>query len=43
MKLTKKKGYEGTIRKVLNDEKTKVIGVVGTVRDLLAENLLLPS
>ena len=40
MKLLKKKGYEGTMRKVVNDDKTQVMGIVGTVDDLLKEKVL---
>ena len=40
MKLLKKKGYEGTLRKVVNDERTEVLGIVGTVGDLLKERVL---
>lgn len=40
MKLLKKKNYEGTLRKVVDDEKTRVLGVVGTVDDLLEEKVL---
>lgn len=40
MKLTKKVGSTNTIRKVWNDGKTVVLGVVGTVGDLLTEKLL---
>lgn len=41
MKFLKRKGYEATtIRKVVNDEKTNVLGVVGTVGDMLKVGLL---
>lgn len=40
MKLLKKKGYTGTVRKITNDEKTEVLGVVGTFRDLMKEGLV---
>lgn len=41
MKFLKRKGYENTtFRKVVNDEKTEVFGVVGTVGDLLKIGLL---
>jgi len=40
MKLMKKKGYEGTVRSVMDDEKTKCLGVVGTVHDLLEVGIL---
>ena len=39
MRLLNKKGNENTIRKIANDEKTTVLGVVGTVRDMLLEHL----
>jgi hypothetical protein len=39
MKLMKKHGYEGSIRKIANDEKTKVLGILGTVEDLVAEKV----
>lgn len=39
MVLTKKKNYSGTIRKVWNDDKTKVLGLIGTVGDLLGEGV----
>ena len=41
MKFITRKGHEDTtIRKVVNDDKTKVIGVVGTVGDMLKVGLL---
>lgn len=41
MKFLKNKKYEETtIRKVVNDEKTVVIGIVGTVGDMLKIGLL---
>lgn len=40
MKALKKRGYEGTIRKIANDEKSVIYGVVGTVKDLLKEGIL---
>lgn len=40
MKYTKKKDYDGTIRKVWNDDKSELLGVVGKVGDLLAEGIL---
>ncbi|MCD7772913.1 MAG: hypothetical protein LUH08_02515 [Ruminococcus sp.] len=40
MKIMKKNGHEGTVRKVYDNEHTKVIAVVGTVADLLKEGLL---
>lgn len=35
MKLTKKKDYEGTIRKVWTDDKSCVLGIVGRIDELL--------
>jgi hypothetical protein len=40
MKFTKKRDYDGTIRKVWDNDKTKCYGVVGTVKDLLREQIL---
>ncbi len=41
MKFLKRKEFEATtIRKVVNDEKTEVFGVVGTVGDMLKVGLL---
>lgn len=40
MKMTRKSGYNGSLRKVWNDEKTKCYGVVGTVGDFLAAGIL---
>lgn len=41
MKFLKRKEFENTtIRKVVNDEKTEVLGVVGTVGDMLKVGLL---
>ena len=41
MKFLKRKGFEDTtVRKVVNDEKTEVFGVVGTVGDLLNVGIL---
>lgn len=39
MKLIKRKGHDNTVRKVYNDDRTKVYGVVGTVEDLLKEGI----
>lgn len=39
MILTKKKNYTGTIRKVWDDDKTRVLGLLGTVADLLSEGV----
>lgn len=39
MKLTKKRGDTGTIRKVWNNEKTECYGLVGTIGDLLNEGI----
>lgn len=35
MRFTKKRGYEGTVRKVWNDAKTETLGIVGTFEDLM--------
>lgn len=35
MKLTKKKDDNSTLRKIWNDEKTEVLAMVGTFKDLL--------
>lgn len=35
MKLTKKHDYNGTIRKVWNDDKSTCVGVIGTVGELI--------
>ena len=40
MKFLKRKGDETTIRKVWNDDKTILYGVVGTVEDMLKVGLL---
>ncbi|MBE5807093.1 MAG: hypothetical protein E7317_02000 [Clostridiales bacterium] len=40
MKYTTKKGYTGTIRKIWTDDKSKVLGVVGEIGDLLKEGIL---
>lgn len=40
MKLTKKKGDDSTLRKIWNDDKTEVIGVVGTFKDLLVAGII---
>lgn len=41
MRFLKRKGFEETtIRKVANDEKTEVVGIVGTVGDLLKVGIL---
>lgn len=40
MKLTMKKNSSNSIRRVWNDDKTKLLGVVGTVEDLLADGWL---
>ena len=41
MKFMKRKGdEETTLRKVVNDEKTEVLGVVGTVGDMLKAGIL---
>ena len=35
MKLLKKRGYTGTVRKIVTDDKTEVLGIVGTFEDLM--------
>lgn len=40
MRYTKKKNYQGTIRKVWDDNKEICYGVVGTVGDMLTEGIL---
>ena len=40
MRYLKKKNYEGSIRKVVSDDKTNIYGVFGTVGDLLSEGIL---
>lgn len=40
MVFTKRKGNSSTIRKVYNDEKTKVLAIVGTIQDLMDANLV---
>ncbi len=40
MRYLKKKGDESTIRKVVNDDRTKVLAVVGTIQDLMDRDLL---
>ncbi len=40
MKLMKPKGYNGTVRSILNDEKSEVLGVVGTFADLLKAQIV---
>lgn len=36
MKLLKKRDYAGTVRKIVNDDKTEMLGIVGTFEDLMA-------
>ena len=36
----KRKGDSSTIRKVCNNERTKVLAVVGTIQDLIDANLI---
>ena len=43
MKVIKRNDYCGTIRKVVNDEKTKVLYIFGTVKDLLKEEVIFPD
>lgn len=40
MKFTKKKDYNGSVRKVFNDDKSTCYGIVGTVGDLLNLGIL---
>lgn len=40
MILRKRKSDNSTIRKVLNEEKTKVLAVVGTIQDLMDANII---
>ena len=40
MILRKRKNDNSTIRKVLNEEKTKVLAVVGTIQDLMDANII---
>lgn len=40
MRLTKKRDYDGSIRKVWSDDKEVCFGIVGTVGDLLHEGVL---
>ena len=40
MKLTKHRGYTGTIRTVWNDDKTARFGMLGNVRDFLDAGIL---
>lgn len=35
MKLLKKRDYTGTVRKIVTDDKTEVLGIVGTFKDLM--------
>ncbi|MCI8815541.1 MAG: hypothetical protein HFF15_01770 [Angelakisella sp.] len=35
MKFLKKRDYAGTVRKIVNDDNTEVLGVVGTFKDLM--------
>ncbi len=39
-KFTKKKDYEGTLRKVWTDDKSRCLGLVGTVSELLEVGVL---
>lgn len=40
MILRKKKGDDSSVRRVINDEKTKVLAVVGTIQDLMDANII---
>lgn len=35
MRFTKKKDYQGTVRNVWNDDKTELLGTVGTFEDFM--------
>lgn len=35
MKFMKKRDYAGTVRKIVTDDKTEVLGIVGTFKDLM--------
>lgn len=35
MKFLKKREYAGTVRKIVSDDKTEVLGIVGTFKDLM--------
>ena len=35
MKLLKKHDYTGTVRKIITDDKSEVLGIVGTFKDLM--------
>ena len=35
MKLLKKRGYTGTVRKIVTNDKTEELGTVGTFKDLM--------
>ncbi len=35
MKFLQKRDYTGTVRKIVNDDKTEVLGIVGTFKDLM--------
>ena len=35
VKFMKKRGYTGTVRKIMNDDGNEVLGVVGTFKDLM--------
>ena len=35
MKLLKKRGYTGTVRKIVTDDKSEMLGIVGTFKDLM--------
>lgn len=40
MRYLKRKNYDGTIRKVVSDDGSKALGIVGTVGDLIKEGVL---
>lgn len=35
MKFMKRRGYTETVRKIVTDDKTEVLGIVGTFKDLM--------
>ena len=36
----KRANYEGSIRKVYNDDKTEILGLIGSIDDLLKEGIM---
>ncbi len=43
MKFMKKRGYNGTVRKIVSDDSSKVLGVVGTLQDLMELGIVEPG